>query len=193
MAGKFKAQFQDISAAADFLGNGAIEVNPYESEIVDLVRRHSIFLQRVDRKPATGHPHRYFEQLAIASAAFTDPRNISPTPTGPNRVERAAEQFVLNLAHQAAELPTAHRSHCRGDGRGDFGRMCSRGFAPTAPRRDIQRNESMWEEDNRHRRPTTRAPRRIWPKRQKGRRHQADGDTQKERKRIALTQWCCCQ
>jgi hypothetical protein len=45
MAGKFRAQFQDISAAADFLGNGAIEVNRYESEIVDMVRRHSIFLQ----------------------------------------------------------------------------------------------------------------------------------------------------
>ena len=66
MAGKFTARFQDISAAADFLGNGAIEVNRYESELVDLVRRHAIFLQRVDRKPATGHPHRYFEQLAIA-------------------------------------------------------------------------------------------------------------------------------
>jgi hypothetical protein len=76
MAGKFKAQFQEIAAAADFLGNGAVGVNRYESEMVDLVRRQSIFLQRVDRKPATGHPHRYFEQLAIASAAFTDPRNI---------------------------------------------------------------------------------------------------------------------
>jgi hypothetical protein len=98
MAGKFRAQFQDISAAADFLGNGAIEVNRYESEIVDMVRRHSIFLQRVDRKPATGHPHRYFEQLAIASAAFTDPRNINPTPTGPNRVERAA--FIKAITAQ---------------------------------------------------------------------------------------------
>jgi hypothetical protein len=98
MAGKFRAAFQDISAAADFLGNGAIEVNRYESEIVDMVRRHSIFLQRVDRKPATGHPHRYFEQLAIASAAFTDPRNINPTPTGPNRVERAA--FIKAITAQ---------------------------------------------------------------------------------------------
>jgi hypothetical protein len=98
MAGKFKAQFQDISAAADFLGNGAIEVNRYESEIVDLVRRNSIFLQRVDRKPATGHPHRYFEQLAIAQAAFTDPRNINPSATGPTRVERAA--FIKALTAQ---------------------------------------------------------------------------------------------
>ena len=84
------ARFMDLSASADFLGNGAIEVNKYESEIYDIIRRNSVFLQRVDRRPATGHPHRYFEQLTIAQAAFTDPRNISPTPTGPSRVERAA-------------------------------------------------------------------------------------------------------
>jgi hypothetical protein len=98
MPGKYRANFEVIEAAADFLGNGAIEINRYESEIIDLVRRDSIFLQRVDRKPATGHPHRYFEQTAIASAAFTDPRNISPTPTGPVRVERAA--FIKALTAQ---------------------------------------------------------------------------------------------
>lgn len=88
--GIIKTGFENLSAAADFLGNGAIEVNKYENEITDMVRRDSIALQRFDKKPATGHPHRYFEQLAIATAAFTDPRNIVPTPTGPNRVERAA-------------------------------------------------------------------------------------------------------
>lgn len=85
------ARFMDrMQAAADFLGNGAIEINKYESEIYDIIRRNSIFLQRVDRRPATGHPHRYFEQIAIAQATFTDPRNITPTPTGPTRVERSA-------------------------------------------------------------------------------------------------------
>ncbi|WP_024516835.1 hypothetical protein [Bradyrhizobium sp. Tv2a-2] len=79
-----------VKAAADFLGNGAIEINKYETEIYDIIRRNSVFLQRVDRRPANGHPHRYFEQTAIASATFTDPRNISPTPTGPTRVERSA-------------------------------------------------------------------------------------------------------
>ena len=79
-----------MTASADFLGNGAIEVNKYETEIYDIVRRNSVFLQRVERLPAFGHPHRYFEQTAIASAAFTDPRTISPTATGPTRVERAA-------------------------------------------------------------------------------------------------------
>jgi len=85
------AKFLDrVDASADFLGNGAIEVNRYENEIYDIIRRNSIFLQRVDRRPANGHPHRYFEQTANATAAFTDPRNIAPTATGPTRLERAA-------------------------------------------------------------------------------------------------------
>jgi hypothetical protein len=87
-----------MQAAADFLGNGAIEINKYETEIYDIIRRESVFLQRVDRKPANGHPHRYFEQTAIASATFTDPRNIAPTPTGPTRVERSA--YIKALTNQ---------------------------------------------------------------------------------------------
>lgn len=85
------AKFDSMEAAADFLGNGAIEVNMYESEIADLVRRGSTFIDRADHVPATGQPHRYFEQTAIAAAGFTDPRNITPTPSGPTRVERSAQ------------------------------------------------------------------------------------------------------
>jgi hypothetical protein len=84
------AQFLEVKAAADFLGNGAIEVNMYEKEIVDIVRRSDPLLQRIPSPPATGHPHRYFEQTAIATAAFTDPRNISPAATSPTRVENSA-------------------------------------------------------------------------------------------------------
>jgi hypothetical protein len=87
-----------MQAAADYLGNGAIEINRYETEIYDILRRESIFLQRVDRKPANGHPHRYFEQLAIAQAQFTDPRNIAPAPTGPQRVERSA--YIKAITNQ---------------------------------------------------------------------------------------------
>lgn len=89
--GKYTANFVDeLQGAADFVGNGAIEVNMYESEITDLVRRRSTALARMPRKLATGHPHRYWEATAIATAGFTDPRNISPTASGPTRVERAA-------------------------------------------------------------------------------------------------------
>ena len=81
---------QSIQAAADFMGNGAIEINMYESEIIDIVRRESVFRQRIDSKPATGHPHRYFEQVLIGVGGFTDPRNLNPTPSGPTRLERPA-------------------------------------------------------------------------------------------------------
>lgn len=92
------AKFDRVDAAADFLGNGAIEINHYENEIFDIIRRNSVFLQRVDRKPATGHPHRYFEQTAMATAGFTDPRNIVPAATSPSRVERSA--YIKALTNQ---------------------------------------------------------------------------------------------
>lgn len=95
---KFMARFQSVSAAADFLGNGAIEINRYEPEIFDEVVRSSVALNRFDAKPATGHPHRYFEQLAIGTAAFNDPRNLQPTATGPTRVERTA--FIKAISVQ---------------------------------------------------------------------------------------------
>lgn len=83
-----------MHAAADYIGPGAIEINKYESEILDVVRRESPTLARMSRLnrwvKAKGHPHRYFETLGIATASATDPRNIAPTPSGPNRVERSA-------------------------------------------------------------------------------------------------------
>jgi len=85
-----EAKFVEMRAAADTLANGAIEVNMYESEIADLVRRESIFIDRVPSPPASGSPHRYFEQTGIVSAGFTTPSNISPTPGGATRVERSA-------------------------------------------------------------------------------------------------------
>ena len=92
------AFIKDVAAAADFLGNGAIEINRYESEIYDAVVRTSVFLNRVDNRPATGHPHRYFEETAIGTAAWTDPRNIVPTATGPTRIEQAA--FIKAITAQ---------------------------------------------------------------------------------------------
>lgn len=79
-----------LTAAADYSGPGALEVPVFEREIVDLIRRNSIMLDRTEHVPATGHPHRYFEQIAIATASANDPRNLAATPSGPTRVERAA-------------------------------------------------------------------------------------------------------
>lgn len=94
-----QGKFMDMAAAADFLGTGAIEVPEFESEIMDVVRRTSVFLNRVPSPPATGHPHRYFEQTDIARGGFTDPRNIVPGVASPQRVERPA--FIKALVNQS--------------------------------------------------------------------------------------------
>ena len=92
------AKINQMSAAADFMGNGALEVNRYEAEIYDVVVRSGVFLNRVEAKPATGHPHRYFEQTAIGTAQWADPRNLTTTASGPNRVEQAA--FIKAITNQ---------------------------------------------------------------------------------------------
>ena len=89
-AGAANDLLSKIAAGADFLGNGAIEINMYQAEILDIVRRESVLRTRIDSRPATGHPHRYFEQVLIGTGGFTDPRNLSPTPSGPTRLERPA-------------------------------------------------------------------------------------------------------
>jgi len=84
-------QFVDLYASADFLGPGAIEIDRYQTEIFDIVRRRGVFGQRIKQVPATGHPSRFFEETAInapsASQAFVDPRNITPVLGAPTRVE----------------------------------------------------------------------------------------------------------
>src|SRR5271170_4926987 len=93
------AQFIDLNASADFLGPGAIEVNRYQTEIFDIVRRRGVFGQRIKQVPATGHPSRFFEETAInaptATLAFVDPRNITPTVGSPTRVEMAVPLKAL--------------------------------------------------------------------------------------------------
>src|SRR6202049_4707843 len=95
MAGRFV----DLMAAADFLGPGAIEVDRYQTEIFDIVRRRGAFGQRIKQVPATGHPSRFFEETAIASPTaaqgFMDPRNIARTLQAPTRVELAVPLKAL--------------------------------------------------------------------------------------------------
>jgi hypothetical protein len=94
-----KANFLDLHAAADFLGPGAIEINRYQTEITDIVRRRGVFGQRMKQVPATGQPSRFFEETAIASPtaaqAFVDPRNIAPTLQAPTRLERTVPLKAL--------------------------------------------------------------------------------------------------
>ncbi len=80
-----------LDAAADYLGVGAIEVNMYEKEIMDLVRRSTPALKRLGGggQRANGHPHRFFEETSIGTAVAVDPRNIASAATGPTRVERS--------------------------------------------------------------------------------------------------------
>jgi hypothetical protein len=93
------AKFTEISAAADYIGPGAIEVPLYQTEILDLVRRRGAFGQRIKQVPATGHPSRYFEETLIpapaASAGFVDPRNIVAPIVSPTRVERSVPLKAL--------------------------------------------------------------------------------------------------
>jgi hypothetical protein len=94
-----KAEFLDLRAAADFIGPGAVEVERYQTEITDIVRRRGVFGQRIKQVPATGHPSRFFEETAIASPpaaqAFVDPRDIRPTLQEPTRVERSVPLKAL--------------------------------------------------------------------------------------------------
>lgn len=101
---KIEAQWvNQLNASADYLNNGMIEVPKYQDEIYDIVRRSSLFLQRVAKVEATGAIHRFFEETAIGTGTFNDPRSLSPVPTGPTIAERAAfikaitAQFNTNL------------------------------------------------------------------------------------------------
>ncbi len=92
-------RFVDLMAAADYLGPAAVEVERYQTEIFDIVRRRGAFGQRIKQVPATGHPSRFFEETAIAAPTaaqgFMDPRNIVPTTQAPTRVEFAVPLKAL--------------------------------------------------------------------------------------------------
>src|SRR5271165_894268 len=92
-------RFVDLMAAADYLGPGAVEIDRYQTEIFDIVRRRGVFGQRIKQVPATGHPSRFFEETAIAAPTaaqgFMDPRNIAPVVQAPTRVELAVPLKAL--------------------------------------------------------------------------------------------------
>lgn len=83
-----KANFISVHASADFLAPGAIETPRYQTEILDRLRRRFPFGQRINLVPATGQPSRYFEQVALPTAQFNDPRRIAPVASQPSRIEQ---------------------------------------------------------------------------------------------------------
>jgi len=91
--------FVDLHAAADNLTNGAVEVNMYQPEIVDICRRRGVFGQRIKQVPATGHPSRFFEETALptvtAASAFVSPTSIAATAASATRVERSVPLKAL--------------------------------------------------------------------------------------------------
>jgi hypothetical protein len=87
--------FINVQASADFLGPGAIEINRYQPEILDRVRRRFAFGQRITQTPATGQPSRYFEQLTIAGGNFVNPRSLNYSAGSPGRVERVVSLKAL--------------------------------------------------------------------------------------------------
>src|SRR5260370_2106414 len=112
-----RGQFVDLYASADYLGPGAIEIDRYQTEIFDIVRRRGAFGQRVQQVPATGHPSRFFEETAIpaltAAQAFVDPRNIEPTVGSHTRIELAVplKALVAQLNYNVFDLEvTAQQS-----------------------------------------------------------------------------------
>ena len=86
-----QGQFVDLMAAAEYLGPGAVEVDRYQTEIFDIVRRRGAFGQRIKQVPATGHPSRFIEETALpvptAAQAFVNPQSMTPVAVQPSRVE----------------------------------------------------------------------------------------------------------
>lgn len=134
-----EAKLMDLSAAADYLGTGALETPMFETEIMDVVRRSSLMLQRIRSKLATGHPHRYFEQLAIGTAAAADPRNLAATPSGPQRVERPA--FIKAVT---AQTNVSLFDKEVTEQQGQFAAVTAQDIEDTVSAIEIKRAQMLW-------------------------------------------------
>jgi hypothetical protein len=81
----------------------------YQTEITDIVRRNSIFGQRIKQVPATGHPSRYFEETAIptpGTSGFVNPRSIVAPVVSPTRTEHSVplKAIVAQLNYNLFDL-----------------------------------------------------------------------------------------
>ncbi len=132
-----RAQF---SAAADYLGNGAVEVPIFEQEILDMIRRESVALQRLNHVPANGDPHRYFEETAIGSAKFDAKRSLSPTPTNITRVEKSA---VIKCLDNQTNITLYDKNLTKQQGQ--FAKVVAKDIEDTASAVVILSAQSIWD------------------------------------------------
>ena len=99
MATKFM-DFANATGAA-YTGNGFIQIPIWEKEILDMVGKRGLLMQRLATKKATGNPTRYFEKRYDASkrgAAFQDPHALAASKYTANRVEKSA--FIKALTNE---------------------------------------------------------------------------------------------
>lgn len=82
------ANWVDLQGAASFF-NGLVQIDQYDTQIFDIVRRESIMIQRIQKRIATGDPSRYILQSAIGTAQFDSKRSLNPTASSPTRSEGA--------------------------------------------------------------------------------------------------------
>lgn len=112
-------QMNFAAAAADYIGNGAIEIPVFEQQIMDLTKKRGTLLQRVKSKKATGHPTRYFEKLAHDNkATFVNPRDLDHNlDTQANRVERSAliKAMVDGITFTKFDLEVTQQQSLFGD------------------------------------------------------------------------------
>ena len=92
-------RFVDLMAAADFIGPGAVEVERYQTEIFDIVRRRGAFRTADQAGAGDGASVAVFrgdgDCGSDGGAGFMDPRNIAPVVQSPTRIELAVPLKAL--------------------------------------------------------------------------------------------------
>lgn len=94
-----QVKFMAFADALAKTGNGFIQLPIYEKEILDLVGKRGIMMQRIIARKATGQPTRYFEkQPATKTAAFQDPHALTANKYNVKRIERSA--FIKAITNE---------------------------------------------------------------------------------------------
>jgi len=94
-----QGQFVDLYASADYLGPGAIEIDRYQTEIFDIVRRRVRLGKGSSKCLLPGIRHGSLKRRRSTRRRrrrhLSIPRNIAPTVGSPTRVELAVPLKAL--------------------------------------------------------------------------------------------------